>query len=141
MEASAYHGVRAVSTAGVQLLTTQRDLIYTAHAETRVRNLGRNKTALGLTVSRLVEEGGPPTKARTRACPLLAAPCEHMLGAWTPACIVLASSSHAITPKAFGANCCRRSFAGRSVCPRRRWPAKPSTYMKWLRLQPPCVEF
>ena len=67
MEASAYHGVRAVSTAGVQLLTTQRDLVYTAHAQTRVRNLGRNKTALGLTVSRLVEEGGPPTKARTCA--------------------------------------------------------------------------
>ena len=77
MEASAYHGVRAVSTAGVQLLTTQRDLIYTAHAETRVRNLGRNKTALGLTVSRLVEEGGPPTKARARAW-LAAAPAGRM---------------------------------------------------------------
>ncbi|KAK9820840.1 hypothetical protein WJX81_004481 [Elliptochloris bilobata] len=62
VEGSAYHGVNAVSTAGVQVLTTQRDLIYTAHAETRVRNLGRNKTALGLTASRLVEEGGPPTK-------------------------------------------------------------------------------
>ena len=66
VESSRYHGVNAVSTAGVQLLTTQRDLIYTAHAETRVRNFGRNKTALGLTVSRLVEEGGPPTKARPR---------------------------------------------------------------------------
>ncbi len=68
MEGSSYHGANAVSTAGVQLLTTQRDMIYTAHAETRVRNLGRNKTALGLTVSRLVEDGGPPVKARRRVC-------------------------------------------------------------------------
>jgi len=75
VEGSSYHGANAVSTAGVQLLTTQRDMIYTAHAETRVRNLGRNKTALGLTVSRLVEDGGPPVKARRRVCCLPSAVC------------------------------------------------------------------
>ena len=75
MEASVYHNARLVSTGALDLMTTQRDLIYTARAETRVKIHPRDKAALGITIARLVEEGGPPTKARILAC----YPCVHVL--------------------------------------------------------------
>ena len=62
LEASVYHTSRLVSTAGVDAMTTQRDVIYTAKAETRVKVHKRDKASVGITVARLVEEGGPPTK-------------------------------------------------------------------------------
>lgn len=62
VEASVYHTSRLVSTAALDLMTTQRDLIYTARAETRLKIHPKDKAALGITVARLVEEGGPPTK-------------------------------------------------------------------------------
>ena len=63
VEASVYHNARLVSTGALDVMTTQRDLIYTARAETRVKIHLRDKAALGITIARLVEEGGPPTKA------------------------------------------------------------------------------
>lgn len=62
MEASIYHNSKLVSTSAVDLMTTQRDLIYTARSELRYKLTKFEKAALGLTVARLVEEGGPPTK-------------------------------------------------------------------------------
>ncbi|CAL8463774.1 g3308 [Coccomyxa elongata] len=62
VEASVYHNARLVSTGALDVMTTQRDLIYTARAETRVKIHPRDKAALGITIARLVEEGGPPTK-------------------------------------------------------------------------------
>ncbi|KAK9917294.1 hypothetical protein WJX75_002892 [Coccomyxa subellipsoidea] len=62
VEASVYHTARLVSTAALDLMTTQRDLIYTARAETRLKIHPKDKAALGITVARLVEDGGPPTK-------------------------------------------------------------------------------
>lgn len=64
VEASVYHNARLVSTGALDVMTTQRDLIYTARAETRIKIHPRDKAALGITIARLVEEGGPPTKAR-----------------------------------------------------------------------------
>ena len=57
-----YHNSRLVSTGAVDVMTTQRDVIYTAKAETRVKLHKKDKASLGITVARLVEEGGPPTK-------------------------------------------------------------------------------
>lgn len=65
VEASVYHTARLVSTAALDLMTTQRDLIYTARAETRLKIHPKDKAALGITVARLVEDGGPPTKVKT----------------------------------------------------------------------------
>ncbi len=62
VEASVYHNSRLVSTGALDVMTTQRDVIYTAKAETRVKLHKKDKASLGLTVARLVEEGGPPTK-------------------------------------------------------------------------------
>lgn len=67
LEGSVYHTSRLVSTAGVDAMTTQRDVIYTAKAETRVKVHKRDKASVGITVARLVEEGGPPTKVTFRA--------------------------------------------------------------------------
>jgi hypothetical protein len=67
LEASVYHTSRLVSTAGVDAMTTQRDVIYTAKAETRVKVHKRDKASVGITVARLVEEGGPPTKVTSWA--------------------------------------------------------------------------
>ena len=66
VEASVYHTSRLVSTAALDVMTTQRDVIYTAKAETRVKVHKRDKASVGLTVARLVEEGGPPTKVHSR---------------------------------------------------------------------------
>ena len=57
-----YHNSRLVSTGALDVMTTQRDVIYTAKAETRVKLHKKDKASLGITVARLVEEGGPPTK-------------------------------------------------------------------------------
>ena len=65
VEASTYHTSRLVSTAALDVMTTQRDVIYTAKAETRVKLHKLDKAALGLTLARLVEDGGPPTKVGT----------------------------------------------------------------------------
>ena len=62
IEESTYHTSRLVSTAALDVMTTQRDVIYTAKAETRVKLHKLDKAALGLTVARLVEDGGAPTK-------------------------------------------------------------------------------
>ena len=62
VEASVYHSSRLVSTGALDVMTTQRDVIYTAKAETRVKVHKKDKASLGITVARLVEEGGPPTK-------------------------------------------------------------------------------
>ncbi|EIE27818.1 hypothetical protein COCSUDRAFT_26914 [Coccomyxa subellipsoidea C-169] len=53
VEASVYHTSRLVSTAALDLMTTQRDLIYTARAETRLKIHPKDKAALGITVARL----------------------------------------------------------------------------------------
>lgn len=59
-----YHTGRLVSTAALDVMTTQRDVVYTARAETRAKVHKRDKVSAGVTVARLVEEGGPPTKVR-----------------------------------------------------------------------------
>lgn len=66
VEASVYHTSRLTSTGALDVMTTQRDVIYTAKAETRVKVHKRDKASLGLTVARLVEDGGPPTKVSLR---------------------------------------------------------------------------
>ena len=66
MEASVYHNSRLVSTGALDVMTTQRDVIYTAKAETRVKLHKKDKASLGITVARLVEEGGPPTKVKSQ---------------------------------------------------------------------------
>ena len=63
VEASVYHTGRLVSTGALDVMTTQRDVVYTARAETRAKIHKRAKVSGGVTVARLVEEGGPPTKA------------------------------------------------------------------------------
>ncbi len=70
VEASVYHNSRLVSTGALDVMTTQRDVIYTAKAETRVKIHKKDKASLGITVARLVEEGGPPTKVHSRPCTL-----------------------------------------------------------------------
>ena len=57
-----YHSGRLVSTGALDVMTTQRDVVYTARAETRAKLHKRAKVSGGVTVARLVEEGGPPTK-------------------------------------------------------------------------------
>ena len=63
-------------------MTTQRDVIYTAKAETRVKLHKLDKAALGLTVARLVEDGGPPIKVSppsgTCKTPLMASEMTHI---------------------------------------------------------------
>ena len=65
-EASLHHQApyMPVTTSGVEVLTTQRDVIYTARSEPQVSLRPGATTAVGLSASRLVEDGGPPTKAR-----------------------------------------------------------------------------
>jgi hypothetical protein len=65
VEASVYHNARLVSTSAVDMMTTQRDIIYTARSEIRAKVHKRDKASIGITVARLVEDGGPPTKVNT----------------------------------------------------------------------------
>ena len=78
VEASTYHTSRLVSTAALDVMTTQRDVIYTAKAETRVKLHKLDKAALGLTVARLVEDGGPPTKVGLPSGTCV--PCRTLVG-------------------------------------------------------------
>ena len=59
-------------------MTTQRDVIYTAKAETRVKLHKLDKAALGLTVARLVEDGGAPTKVGLPSGTCV--PCRTLVG-------------------------------------------------------------
>ena len=76
VEASVYHTGRLVSTGALDVMTTQRDVVYTARAETRAKVHKRDKVAAGVTVARLVEEGGPPTKVGAAHRPSAACLCK-----------------------------------------------------------------
>ncbi|DBA83589.1 TPA: hypothetical protein ACH3X1_006160 [Trebouxia sp. C0004] len=61
-EASYYHTHKLISTASFDAQTVQSDALFTGKLETRFKNHPKNKTAAGLLVSRLKEDGGLPTK-------------------------------------------------------------------------------
>ena len=64
-EASVYHTSKVVSTAGLEVQTVGKDFLWVGRAETRVKAFGANKTTLGLSASRMVDEGVLPRKVRT----------------------------------------------------------------------------
>ena len=64
MEASRYHNRRCVSTGGLEVQSTARDIMYTARGDTRVRVHPRGKASAGVALTRLVEDGPLPNKAR-----------------------------------------------------------------------------
>ncbi len=61
-EASYYHTHKLISTASFDAQTVQTDALFTGKLETRFKNHPKNKTAAGILVSRLKEDGGLPTK-------------------------------------------------------------------------------
>ena len=61
-EASYYHTHKLISTASFDAQTVQSDALFTGKLETRFKNHPKNKTAAGILVSRLKEDGGLPTK-------------------------------------------------------------------------------
>lgn len=61
-EASYYPTHKLISTASFDAQTVQSDALFTGKLETRFKNHPKNKTAAGLLVSRLKEDGGLPTK-------------------------------------------------------------------------------
>ena len=63
-EASLHHGGGdggAVTTVGVDAFTHQRDVVYTARAETKAAITPRARAAVGVSAARLVDGGGAPT--------------------------------------------------------------------------------
>lgn len=59
-EASVYHRRSIISTGAVEVQTIGgKDMVYTSRLETRVKNHARNKTAAGVTVSRLADNSLP----------------------------------------------------------------------------------
>eukprot|EP00873_Tetraselmis_striata_P028343 jgi/Tetstr1/448607/TSEL_035856.t1 len=59
-EASVYHRRNIISTAAAEVQTIGgKDMVYTSRLETRIKNHARNKTAAGVTVSRLAENNLP----------------------------------------------------------------------------------
>lgn len=72
-EASYYHTHKMISTASLESQTVQADALFTTKLETRYKMHPKNKTAAGILLSRLKEDGGLPTKVFAAANPIL--PC------------------------------------------------------------------
>ena len=77
-EASYYHTHKLISTASCDAQTVQTDALFTGKLETRFKNHPKNKTAAGILVSRLKEDGGLPTKVPL-PCHTLSQPVVHLL--------------------------------------------------------------
>jgi Translocase of chloroplast 159/132, membrane anchor domain len=72
VEGSVWHSSKHVTTGSLEVQSIGTDFLYTTRAESRLKLHKKDKLALGVLASRLVEDSAVPTKVGRGPCPRIA---------------------------------------------------------------------